>query len=242
MIWVTLEKMDWSEEQSAVKLILAFCFSHFPISGRALIPSHLLMSLVSSWLCGMLQWFYCTASICARHLYTATCASQSVCGHPCASRGSLNGLSPVPRWQKRWTQAKWSTALQSREQARRSPAPSPPPPRTAKPRRPSRPRVLPPCRREPKRRLRPRWKASWIGSTSGRLTIRKPQAGESREGWGSEMGSQPVQGRGTRLPLEKQGSVCLWSLFVLSFLGVTFFLGLTLESGRGVLLTHWEKG
>uniref|UniRef100_A0A452UPI1 Spectrin beta chain n=1 Tax=Ursus maritimus TaxID=29073 RepID=A0A452UPI1_URSMA len=160
---------------SAVKLILAFCFSHFPISGRALIPSHLLMSLVSSWLCGMLQWFYCTASICARHLYTATCASQSVCGHPCASRGSLNGLSPVPRWQKRWTQAKWSTALQSREQARRSPAPSPPPPRTAKPRRPSRPRVPPPCRREPKRRLRPRWK----------------------------MGSQPVQGRGTRLPLEK---------------------------------------
>uniref|UniRef100_A0A452UPE7 Spectrin beta chain n=1 Tax=Ursus maritimus TaxID=29073 RepID=A0A452UPE7_URSMA len=159
----------------AVKLILAFCFSHFPISGRALIPSHLLMSLVSSWLCGMLQWFYCTASICARHLYTATCASQSVCGHPCASRGSLNGLSPVPRWQKRWTQAKWSTALQSREQARRSPAPSPPPPRTAKPRRPSRPRVPPPCRREPKRRLRPRWK----------------------------MGSQPVQGRGTRLPLEK---------------------------------------
>lgn len=57
MIWVTLEKMDWSEEQSAVKLILAFRFSHFPVNGRALIPSHLLMSLVSSWLCGVCDGF-----------------------------------------------------------------------------------------------------------------------------------------------------------------------------------------
>lgn len=106
------------------------------------------------------QWFYCTASICARHLYTATCASQSVCGHPRGSRGQLNGLSAVPRWQKRWTRVKWSTAPQNRGQARRSPAPSPPQPPTAKPRPPSLPRVPPPCRPEPRRRPRPRWKAS----------------------------------------------------------------------------------
>lgn len=37
------------------------------------------------------HWFYCTASICARHLYTATCASQSVCGPPL-----LSGLSERP--------------------------------------------------------------------------------------------------------------------------------------------------
>lgn len=57
MIWVLLEKMDWSEEQSAVKLILAFRFSHLPVNGRVLIHPHLLMSLVSSWLCGMCNGF-----------------------------------------------------------------------------------------------------------------------------------------------------------------------------------------
>lgn len=57
MIWVLLEKMDWSEEQSAVKLSLAFRFSHFPVNGRVLIHPHLLMSLVSSWLCGVCDGF-----------------------------------------------------------------------------------------------------------------------------------------------------------------------------------------
>lgn len=37
-------------------------------------PSNVLGVQLALW---DVQWFYCTASICARHLYTATCASQS---------------------------------------------------------------------------------------------------------------------------------------------------------------------
>lgn len=123
------------------------------------------------------HWFYCTASICARHLYTATCASQSVCGPPLLL-GSLNGLSAVPRWQEPWKQVKWSTVLPSRGQAPKSPALFPLPPRTERPNLHFQPRVLPPCQPGPWRHPLPRWKASSIGSMSGRPTIRKPQAGK----------------------------------------------------------------
>lgn len=73
---------------------------------------------------------------------------------------------------------KWSTVLQSREQAPKSPVPFPLPPLTARPNLHFQPRVLPPCQPGHKRHRRPRWKASSIGSTSGRPTIRKPRAGK----------------------------------------------------------------
>lgn len=96
---------------------------------------------------------------------------------PC-SQGSLNGLSAVPRWQEPWKQVKWSTVLLSRGRAPKSPVLFPLPPRTARPNLHFRPRVLPPCQPGPWRRPRPRWKASSIGSMSGRPTIRKPRAGK----------------------------------------------------------------
>lgn len=86
------EKTEQSEEQSAVKRILAFRFSKTLPRKRAGInpfpPSNVLG--VQLALRGV-QWFYCTASFCARLLYAATCASQSVCGHPL-----LSGLAEWP--------------------------------------------------------------------------------------------------------------------------------------------------
>lgn len=141
------------------------------------------MSLVSSWLCGMCNGFtVLPRSVPGIYTQPRVRVSQSVCGHRPESRGSLNSLSTVPRWQKQWMQAKWSMALQSRGQVPKSPVPSPPPPPIAKPRLLSQPRVPPPCRPEPRRCLRPRWKAFSIGSTSGRPTIRKPRAGNSSKG------------------------------------------------------------
>lgn len=75
------EKTERSEEQSAVKLTLAFRFSHFPRKRAGINPPPPPNALGVQLALRGAQWFYCTASICARHLYTATCASQSVCGH-----------------------------------------------------------------------------------------------------------------------------------------------------------------
>lgn len=134
-------------------------------------------------------------------------------------------------------------ALQNRGQARKSPAPSPLPPPSAKPRLPSRPRVLPPCRPGPRRRLWPRWKASWIGSTSGRPTIRRPQAGNSTEaeavpGWG---GVGPLRAGGGPLLTERGMCVYVVDLFC-SFPGATSFSGLTLGSGSRVLFYSPREG
>lgn len=54
-------------------------------------PSNVLGVQLALW---DVQWFYCTTSICARHLYTATCASQSVCGSP--PPPGLMGLAEWP--------------------------------------------------------------------------------------------------------------------------------------------------
>lgn len=79
------EKTERSEEQSAVKLILAFRFSHLPRKRAGINPFPPSNVLGVQLALRGVQWFYCTASICARLLYTATCASQSVCGHPLLS-------------------------------------------------------------------------------------------------------------------------------------------------------------
>lgn len=84
MTGVPLEQMERSEDKSAVKLRLAFCFSCFPVHGWALIrPLSLLMSRGAPLALWGVQRFYCTASIRAG-FYTQPLVrvSQSVCGRP----------------------------------------------------------------------------------------------------------------------------------------------------------------
>lgn len=151
------------------------------------------MSLVSSWLCGVCTGFTALPPS-VPGIYTQPRVQvRAYVVLPC-SQGSLNGLSTVPRWQEPWKQVKWSTVLLSRGQAPKNPVLFLLPPRTARPNLHFQPRVLPPCQPGPWRRLRPRWKASSIGSTSGRPTIRKPQAGKDCTTGESGEGSHPCGG------------------------------------------------
>lgn len=149
------------------------------------------MSLASSWLCGVCNGFTVLPPSVPGFYTQPRVRVRAYVVAPC-SRGSLNGLSNVPRWQKPRTQVKWSTVLPSRGRAPRSLVLFPLPPLTARPSLHFRPRVLPPCQPGPKRQQRPRWKASSIGSMSGRPTIRRPQAGKGSPG-GRWEGKSPLQ-------------------------------------------------
>lgn len=150
------------------------------------------MPLVSSWLCGVCTGFTALPPSVPGIYTQPRVRVRADVVLPC-SQGSLNGLSAVPRWQEPWKQAKWSTVLLSRGRAPKSPVLFPLPPRTARPNLHFRPRVLPPCRPGPWRRPRPRWKASSIGSMSGKPTTRKPRAGKDRT-WESGEGGRPGRG------------------------------------------------
>lgn len=148
------------------------------------------MSLVSSWLCGVCTGFTALPPS-VPGIYTQPRVRVSAYVVLPCSQGSLNGLSAVPRWQEPWKQVKWSTVLLSRGRAPKSPVLFPLPPRTARPNLHFQPRVLPPCQPGPWRHRRPRWKASSIGSMSGRPTIRKPRAGKDST-WGKWGGKSLV--------------------------------------------------
>lgn len=126
----------------------------------------------------------------------------------------LNVFSTVPRWQKLQKPTKWSTELQNRGRVPKSPVPFLPRRRTAKPRAAFRLRLLPPSQPKPRRSPRPRWRASYTASTSGRHTARKPPAGkvfhvEHRQGSPGHLQPSPSSQRPPRL-VGLQG----WALLV----------------------------
>lgn len=156
------------------------CF-YFPISPPikwVLIHSYLLISLAScvSMECEKELTGLCH---CPGKVYTQPrCAGRQInCRMPQCWGLCLNVFSTVPRWQKLQKPTKWSMELQSRGRVPKSPVPFLPRRQTAKPRAAFRRRLLLPSRPKRRRSPRPRWRASYTASTSGRHTARKPPAG-----------------------------------------------------------------
>uniref|UniRef100_A0A8C3U6U2 Spectrin beta chain n=1 Tax=Catharus ustulatus TaxID=91951 RepID=A0A8C3U6U2_CATUS len=116
---------------------------------------------------------------CPGKVYTQPrCAGRQInCRMPRCWGLWLNVFSTVPRWQKLQKPTKWSMELQSRGRVPKSPVPFLPRRQTAKPRAAFRLRLLLPSRPKRRRSPRPRWRASYTASTSGRHTARKPPAG-----------------------------------------------------------------
>lgn len=175
--------MNWPAEQSTVKFTLMFSCSYFPVSPPikwVLIHSYLLISLA-----------FCVSMECEKEL-TGLCHSPGkVYTQPHCAGKQINCkitqwceasrwtfFPTVPRWQKPQKQTKWSMELQSRGQVRKSLVLFLLQRQTAKPRRPSRPRLLLPYQPKHRRFLQLRWRASYIANMNGRRTARKPRAGK----------------------------------------------------------------